>query len=56
MVDDVDKDADYNLDKDPEVEFVTEDQDMEEEDTFEVEKHVYTINIEEAGDYLVAMR
>ena len=28
---------------------------MEEEDTFEVEKHVHAVNFEEAGEYLVAM-
>ena len=55
MVDDVDKDADYDLEKDLEVQFIVEDQDIE-EDTFEVEKHVHAINIEEAGDYLIAMR
>ena len=56
MIDDVDKDKDYNPDEDPETDFVTEDQDIEDEDTFEVEKHVHTINIVEGGDYLVAMR
>ena len=33
-----------------------EGQDIKEEDMFKVEKHVHTVNIEEAGDYLVAMR
>ena len=55
MIDDVDKDRDYDPDNDPEADFVTEDQDIEDEDTFEVEKHVHAINIVEAGDYLVAM-
>ena len=32
-----------------------EDQEIEDEDTFEVEKHVHTLNFEEAGDYLVSM-
>ena len=56
MVDDVDKDKDYDPEDDPEVEFVAEDQEIEEEDTFEVEKHVHAINIVEAGDYLVVMQ
>ena len=34
---------------------MVEDQEMDDEDTFEVEKHVHTLNFEEAGDYLVAM-
>ena len=51
MVNDPIKDKDYN----PEAEFETEDQEMEEEDTFEVEKHVHAVNFEEAGEYLVAM-
>ena len=55
MIDDVDKDRDYNPDDDPEADFVTEDQDIEDEDTFEVEKHIHAINIIEAGDYLVTM-
>ena len=56
MIDDVDKDKDYNPDNDPEADFVVEDQDIEDDDTFEVEKHVHAINIIEAGDYLVTMR
>ena len=55
MMDDTDKDKDYNLDDDPEADFVEEDQEMDDEDTFEVEKHVHALNFEEAGDYLVAM-
>ena len=55
MIDDTDKDKDYNPDNDPEVEFVEEDQEIEDEDMFEVEKHVHTLNFEEAGDYLVSM-
>ena len=55
MIDDKDKDKDYNPDDDPEAEFVVEDQEMDDEDTFEVEKHVHALNFEEAGDYLVAM-
>ena len=56
MIDDVDKDKDYDPDDDPEADFVTEDQVIEHKDTFEVEKHIHTINIIEAGDYLVTMR
>ena len=56
MIDDVDKDKDYNPDDDLEADFVTEDQDIEDEDTFEVEKHIHAINIVEAGEYLVTMR
>ena len=55
MIDDTDKDKDYNPDDDPEVDFVAEDQDMDDEDTFEVEKHVHALNFEEARDYLVSM-
>ena len=55
MIDDTDKDKDYNPEDDPEVEFVEEDQEIEDEDTFEVEKHVHNLNFEEAGDYLVSM-
>ena len=55
MIDDTDKDKDYNPDDDPEADFVEEDQTIDDEDTFEVEKHVHTLNFEEAGDYLVAM-
>ena len=49
MIDDTDKD--YN----PEADFVVEDQKIDDEDMFEVKKHVHAINFEEAGDYLVAM-
>ena len=55
MIDNTDKDKDYDPDKDPEAEFVVEDQEMDDKDTFEVEKHVHTVNFDEAGDYLVAM-
>ena len=55
MIDDTNKDKDYNPYDDPEADFVVEDQEMDDEDTFEVEKHVYALNFEEAGDYLVAM-
>ena len=55
MVDDTDKDKDYDPDNNPEAEFVVEDQEIDDEDTFEVEKHVHAVNFNEAGDYLVAM-
>ena len=51
MVDDVDKDKD----DDPEVQFISEDQEIEDEDMFEVEKHVHALNFDEASDYLVTM-
>ena len=55
MIDYIDKDKDYNPDNDPEADFVEEDQEMEDEDMFEVEKHVHVINFKEARDYLVPM-
>ena len=55
MIDDTNKDKDYNPDDDPEADFVVEDQDMDDEDMFKVEKHVHALNFEEAGDYLVSM-
>ena len=55
IIDDTDKDKDYNPDDDPEAEFVAEDQEIDDEDMFKVEKHVHTLNFEEAADYLVAM-
>ena len=55
MVNNMDKDKDYDPDDDPEAQFVVEDQELEDEDTFEVEKHVHVVNFDEAGDYLVAM-
>ena len=56
-VDDVDKDADYDPEKDPETEFIVKDADIEgDEDTFEIEKHVHTINLQEAGDYVIEIR
>ena len=54
MIDDTDKDKDYNP-NDPEADFVVEDQEIDDEDTFKVKKHVHAINFEEARDYLVAM-
>ena len=56
MVDDTDKDKDYEPEDDPEADFVVEDDKIDDdEDTFEVEKHMHAVNFEEAGDYLVAM-
>ena len=55
MVDDTDKDKDYNPDEDLEADFIVEDQEIEDEDMFEVEKHVHAVNFDEPGDYLVAM-
>ena len=55
MIDDTDKDKDYDPGDDPEADFVVEDQEMDDEDMFKVEKHVHAVNFKEAGDYLVAM-
>ena len=55
-VDDPDKDPDYQPEKDPEQDFITEDAKLDEEETFEIEKHVHTINLQEAGDYVVEIR
>ena len=55
-MDDEDRDPDYQPDNDPEQEFVTEDAESDEEDTFEIEKHVHAINLQEAGDYIVEIR
>ena len=55
MVNDTEKDKDYDPDEDLDAEFVVEDQEIEDEDIFEVEKHVHAVNFNEAGDYLVVM-
>ena len=55
-VDDEDKDPDYDPVGDPEQEFVLEDTELNEEETFEIEKHVHAINLQEAGDYVVEIR
>ena len=52
-VDDEDKDPDYQPDKDPKKDFIVEDTELDEEDTFEIEKHVHLINLQEAGDYVI---
>ena len=54
--DDKDKDPDYNPTKDPEQEFEEEDTYLDDEETFEIEKHVHPINLQEAGDYVVEIR
>ena len=55
-MDDEDRDLDYQPENDPEQEFVTEDAELDEEDTFEIEKHVHAINLQEAGDYVLEIR
>ena len=55
-VDDEDKDPDYQPDKDPEQDFIVEDTELDKEETFEIEKHVHAINLQEAGDYVVEIR
>ena len=55
-VDDEDKDPDYDPAGDPEQEFVLEDTELDEEETFEIEKHVHAVNLQEAGDYVVEIR
>ena len=54
--DDKDKDPDYNPTKDPEQEFEEEDRYLDDKETFEIKKHVHTINLQEAGDYVVEIR
>ena len=55
-LDDEDKDPDYNPTKDPEQEFEEEDMYLDDEETFEIKKHVHAINLQEAGDYVVEIR
>ena len=55
-LDNEDKDPDYNPTKDPEQEFEEEDTYLDDEETFEIEKHVHAINLQEAGDYVVMIR
>ena len=47
--DDEDRDPDYNSTKDLEQEFVEEDTYLDDEEMFEIEKHVHAINLQEAG-------
>ena len=55
-IDDKDNDLGYEPDKDPEQDYIAEDMELNEEDTFEIEKHVHAINLQEAGDYIVEIR
>ena len=55
-MDDEDRDPDYQPENDPKQEFVTEDAELDEEDTFKIEKHVHAINLQKAGDYVVEIR
>ena len=52
FVDDEEQDPDFN----PEEEFIELDNDTiedEEEDTFQVEKHLHALNLAEAGEFVV---
>ena len=55
-VEDEDRDPDYQPENDPEQEFVTEDAELDDEDTFKIEKHVHEINLQEAGDSVVEIQ
>ena len=55
-LDDEEKDPDYQPDQDPEQDFIVQDTGLDEEETFEIEKHIHTINLQEAGDYVVEIR
>ena len=55
-LDDKDKDPDYNPTKDLEQEFEEEDTYLDDEETFEIKKHVHATNLQEAGDYVVEIR
>ena len=55
-VDNEDKDPDYQPEKDPEQDFIVEDTELDEEETFEIEKHVHAINLQEAADWKVEIR
>ena len=50
-IDDEDNDPDYEPDKDPEQDCVAEDMELNEEDTFEIEKHVHAINLDVGCEY-----
>ena len=54
--DDEDNDPDYNPTEDPEQDYEEEDRFLNDEETFEIEKHVHTINLQEAGAYVVEIR
>ena len=51
--DDEDNDPDYNPSKDLDQEFEEEDMYLDDEEMFEIEKHVHAINLQEVGDYMV---
>ena len=55
-LDDEENDYDYQPDQDPEQDFIVDDTELDEEETFEIEKHVHAINLQEAGDYVVEIR
>ena len=55
-LDNPDKDPDYQPEKDPEQDFIVEDVELDEEEMFEIEKHVHAINLQEASDYVVEIR
>ena len=55
-VDNDNKDPDYQPEKDPEQDFIVGDAEINEEDTFEIKKHVHVINLQEAGDYIIEIR
>ena len=55
-MDNEDKDPDYRAEKDPEQDFIIQDAELDEEETFKIEKHVHAINLQEAGDYVVEIR
>ena len=55
-VDDEEKDPDYQPEQDPEQDFIVEDAELDEEETFKIEKHMHAINLQEAGDYIVEIR
>ena len=55
-VDDEDKDPDYWPEKDSEQDFIVEDPELDEEETFKIKKQIHAINLQEAGDYVVEIR
>ena len=55
-LDNEDKDPDYNPTKDLEQEFEEEDMYLDDEETFEIKKHVHATNLQEVGDYVVEIR
>ena len=55
-IDDEDYDPDNEPDDDPEKDFVVEDAELDEDETFEIEKHMHAINLQEAGDYVIEIR